>query len=483
MIRKSLYLAASAAALIASAGAANAGEINGTGQFDSVSSTTASVAYKLASQLSFSATATSAAAFAATRGALTFDFLPTSAFTTGQSLLLTLDLSNAIFSGSGVTVFGTGTCVVDNLTNVTAATANATTATYLVTLSGTCAGSANGVSVSLPVQATGGGSVQAGIKLEQSFGGSLLPVDGGRSVATFVQLASILTTATGVSASSTNATALVANGYRQLNAATPTIATVTVGVDTTVNSSLSATSAATTTLIDNVDFVITATSGSFNGVNVQASSAAFTSSSTATSATVRVLSNATTTGSYTIALVDNTDTATTAGILADGVISASNFTLAATVDFTSASGLSDVTVSGATAGISRDGTSFVAPWLAMGSGSTSSVIRLANNGSEATGPITVRLLSTINGQSASGTFTITSAQVQAGSLTGSGGIPAGSAVAISVPAIASALGITAGNGDLEVAVEAQPQFISGKVRNTTTQGTYEITLGNLSTGS
>lgn len=477
MIRKSLYIAASAVALLAGA-QAQAATISGTGTFAGVKSGDTSAAYKLAQELTYFSAFSSATAAAATQGSATFNLNAQSAFTTGQSLLLTVDVAGGVFtSGTATISSATGSaCLVDSVVPVTPVAAGATSAQYLVQLSGNCSSTtatAQGIAISVPVQVTG--NMTIGAKLEQSFGGQLINVDGGRASARFVNVAPAFSAT--VSATGTGAVAQVSQGYRTLSGA-GTIGVVTVTADTASHKDLAG-ALITAGDIQGTSLTATALTGSFTGFNLTNAGQRFVSgTSSATISTVRVSSIAAGVASAAIAVVDNTDTATTAGINADAVIPASTFSLAAAVDL--APGLTDFTAVGSLAPVTRDGTSFVAPWIALGATSANSTIRLANNGSADTGPITMTLTSTNGGAPTTKTVTISAAQVVAGSLSASGGIPAGGTVSISGAALKTAFGTTAANGDIEVTIEAQPQFISGKVRVTQASGQiFETSLGNL----
>lgn len=476
MNRKTLYLAVSAVALLTTA-QAQAASISGSGVFSGVSSSSASGAFKLAQELTYFPAYSSATGASATQAIATFSLNPSNSFTVGESLLLTVDISaGGIFTSStGFTATGAGTCAVQSVSAVTPIARNATSAQYLVNLSGTCSGSANGINISAPIQATGADMV-IGAQLQQSFGGSLINVDGGRSSATFIDVTRAFSAT--VSSTGNNATADVSAGYRTLN--NTTAGTVSVVVNSDVHKALSTSSGTTASSSDVTSVALTATAltGSFTGYNLEINEEdRFTSgSSSATVSTVRV--STASVGENSIAIVDNTDTATTAGINADGVIPASTFTVSAAVDLVD--GLSDFNASGAIASVVRNGTSFKAPWIALGATSANSTIRLANNGSTDTGPIQMTLTSTNGGTTATRTVTITAAELAAGSLNAQGGIPAAGTVAISGAALKTAFGTTAANGDIEVSIEAQPQFISGKVRVTQASGQiFETSLGDL----
>lgn len=257
------------------------------------------------------------------------------------------------------------------------------------------------------------------------------------------------------------------------------LGTVTVSASTSVSKALAAASTVSSSDIENTLLTVTAVTGSFTGINVESGSVVGSASSTATQSTIRVLDMGTGTGSYTVTVVDNTDTSTGAGILADAVIPASTFTVSAAVDL--ADGLTDRSASGALSSVVRDGTSFVAPWIALGATSANSTIRLANNGTIDTGPIQMTLTSSNGSAATTKTVTIGAGQVVAGSLTAQGGIPAGGVVSISGAALKTAFGTDAANGDVEISIEAQPSVISGKVRVTQASGQiFETSLGNLS---
>lgn len=478
MIRKSLYLAASAAVLMTAA-QAQAASITGTGTFSTVTSTTTTGAYLLAEELTYFTAYSSATAAAATQGAATFNLVSTAGFTAGESLLLTIDLTGGIFttsSGFAATDVVTASCDVGTPVSVSPIARGGTSAQYLVTLTGTCgAGSAIGLSV--PVQVTGS-NLTIGAQLQQSFGGTLINVDGGRTSARFVSVASAFDAE--IEAAGNTVTALVAEGYRELNSSPTTVGSVSVAVDTDVNVDLAGT-AAGAGYVDGVVLTATALTGSFTGYNLSLDGDLFTSgTASATVSTVRVLDLGAFVGSDGIEVVDSTSTATTAGINADGVIPASTFSVTAAVDL--APGLTDFSVSGSLDPVTRDGTSFVAPWVALGSTSANSTIRLANNGSTATGPITATLKSSTGSAATTQTVTITNAQLINGTtLASSGGIAAGGTVFLSGAALKTAFGTDAANGDLEISIEAQPQFISGKVRVTQATGQiFETSLGNLS---
>lgn len=500
MTKNQLLLATAATALLSSGLAAHAGEITGTStQYQNVRSTGTSTAYSLANEVRFSATATTASAFSHTQGNLSYTFLPdagtVNGFPNAQQLLMTLDITGAVFytaSTSGQVVGVTGTNCTASVNPVTNVASGGTSASYLVTLT-SCTTSSTGVTISLPIQVTGANSVTAGIKLEQSFGGSLLAVDGGRKQATFITSGDAFTAT--ITPGTTTSVANVTGGYNEL-LSTTSVGTVTVAAASGVNKDLAGTTA-TFSDIAGIRVSANATSGDFTGFNLISGATRFsTTTVTATTATLRVLSVTATaqTTTVSIATVDNTATATsTAAVDLNGVISPTSITLSADIDLvtndsygTSTGQFVDFSVAPTSsfAIVSRNGASFVAPWTALNS-TTLGTIRLANNGTTATGPIRVTLLSNNAGTTPTTTSTVMISQGQltasSVSLTGTGGIPAGASVAISGAALATAFGTTAGNGDISVSIEAAPNTVSAKHRTTTANnGVFESSLGNLS---
>lgn len=473
MIRKPLYLAASTAVLM-TAVQAQAATITGTGAFNGVTSATASGAFKLAQELTYFTAYASSSAASATQASVGFALRPTTSFTVGESLLLTVDIAQGgVFTSStGFSVTGTGACAVQSTAAVTPVARNATSAQYLVNLSGTC--TTAGLIIQAPVQVTGSDMV-IGAQLQQSFGGRLINVDGGRVAATFVDVTPAFSAT--VSASGDNATAQVSSGYRTLDHQPP-LAWVSITSDPWVNKTLGAVSLVSGSDIRSVALTVTAVTGSFTGINVQSDDVTLFESASTSATTVRVLT-LNSGGNHYVKIVDNTATATNSGINADAVIPASTFTATAVVDL--ADGLTDFSASGALSSVVRDGASFKAPWIALGSTVANSTIRLANTGSTDTGPIQMTLTSSNGSAATTKTVTIGAGQVVAGSLTAQGGIPAGGVVSISGAALKTAFGTDAANGDVEISIEAQPSVISGKVRVTQASGQiFETSLGNLS---
>lgn len=116
-----------------------------------------------------------------------------------------------------------------------------------------------------------------------------------------------------------------------------------------------------------------------------------------------------------------------------------------------------------------EGTNFNAPWFTLNNPNNTATLRLANNGTTATGPVFVTLKAN-NGTAAATTSRIT--------LTNS--LAAGQVLEVTGATMAAAFGTNAQNGDLQVTVQGDGSVISGKVRVRNVSGaTFESSLGNL----
>lgn len=117
--------------------------------------------------------------------------------------------------------------------------------------------------------------------------------------------------------------------------------------------------------------------------------------------------------------------------------------------------------------VTLDGTNFFAPWFALGNPTANSTLRLANNGSAATGPVIVTLKANNGTAAPTGTYTVS-------------GIPANGFISIRGDQLKAAFGTDAANGDLQVTIQSDVQNVSGKIRTTQSTGQiFENSLGLL----
>lgn len=119
--------------------------------------------------------------------------------------------------------------------------------------------------------------------------------------------------------------------------------------------------------------------------------------------------------------------------------------------------------------VTLEGTNFIAPWFTLNNANNTATLRLANQGTAVTGPVFVTM------KAAAGGATATNTRVQV-----SDGIAAGSTLEITGSTLATLLGTTAQNADLQITIQADGSVISGKVRVRNVSGaTFESSLGNL----
>jgi hypothetical protein len=496
MTKNTLLAASAVAALMSGALPAFANDISGTGLYSGINNgDESSDAIQVAEELRFSSTFSTSTAFDATRGDLTFNFTSSGGTYPAGQLSLTLDVSNAVFSedlAASSILTGTGTSN-DTTCSPTASLSSGgeegdSTVTLIVSGFETC-DTSDALVVNLPIQMTGGGAVEAGVEIRTLAGN--LPVDGGRDEVTFIELADAFTaefTTDGV------AVASVSSGYEDFNNDGMTVASLELGVNedvytTIALSSATSSSASTADITDIADVRITATAGpgSFSGFNLELEEVGmFGSSSTSTtsaSANRVIVFDPSGEGTYEISVSDNDCTASCSTTGANGVIQTTSIALNAYIDLlanntgtaTSTSTAStgqfvDFSVTGS-ASVDRDGTSVIVPWIGSGTQSANgvtSLIRIGNNTDTATGAVFVRLLSAAPNSA-----------VQPGDLELiQASIPAGGEYLMTQQQIELAIGGNFVRGDIEIVVEAEPEGLSLKRRDTRSGITTEMSLGS-----
>ena len=125
--------------------------------------------------------------------------------------------------------------------------------------------------------------------------------------------------------------------------------------------------------------------------------------------------------------------------------------------------------------LSREGAAYLLPWVASGTLATSStsntVVRLSNIGTEATGPVSIELLTSSAGTPASTSLV----QVAAS-------IAKGGELVLTSGDFENKLGANFGRGDIRVTVEGQPSSLIVRrfVQSTTTGALSEVSLGRTS---
>lgn len=128
--------------------------------------------------------------------------------------------------------------------------------------------------------------------------------------------------------------------------------------------------------------------------------------------------------------------------------------------------------------ITREGATYLIPWVASGTtaqaSGNSTVIRIANIGTAATGPVTAELLNASTGNGAIGAL-----------LPIFGTIAAGKDFVVTGASLQSAFGADFGRGDVRITVEAQPATIVTRrfIQNVTGGGLTEVSLGRDAAGN
>lgn len=203
---------------------------------------------------------------------------------------------------------------------------------------------------------------------------------------------------------------------------------------------------------------------------------------TVTGATPVVTANGTTT-TFTLdntqadlLLAGNADlTLTQTGTVANQVaINAGSFTTAFLPTFVSGYTAPASAATIASGSISLDGVNFVAPWVS-GSGLAQSVIRLGNNATAASGPVSIRLLNAVKVVNGVSTPVTSSVVYQAGT------VPAGSDLQVTSAQLVAAFGDFT-RGDFQITVQSSATPLSAKLRNTRDGQTFEQSLGAISQG-
>lgn len=135
-----------------------------------------------------------------------------------------------------------------------------------------------------------------------------------------------------------------------------------------------------------------------------------------------------------------------------------------------AAGYSVPAASTANAGtVTLEGTNFVAPWVS-GSGAATSVIRVSNSNSNASGAVTVRLINGVKVVNGVSTPVASTAVLNAGV------VPAGADLQITSAQLVAAFGDFT-RGDVQVTINSTAAGFTAKMRNTRDGVTFEQSLG------
>lgn len=120
--------------------------------------------------------------------------------------------------------------------------------------------------------------------------------------------------------------------------------------------------------------------------------------------------------------------------------------------------------------VTLEGTNFTAPWVS-GTGAATSVIRISNSNSVASGAVTVRLMNAVKVVGGVATPVTSTAVYNAGT------VPAGADLQITSSQLVGAFGEFT-RGDVQVTINSSTAGFTAKMRNTRDGATFEQSLGN-----
>lgn len=465
---KNILLAATAASVMAFAGAASAHTLTfrttapGIGSSIDVSETGgAALPFKLAAE-----------AKTVTPTFQQFDL--TDSLSSGNlpsgNVVLTINLGNATF-GAALTagnVFGVPSCTTFTAVPSLGGAAGSNTATFVISNS---AANCPGFNLNLPIAPGASGNVTVQTSLATEFG---VAIDGRDSnVFTVVTrpgaFAAVIDGAIGGGAlNDTFATLTVTPVYTTFkvgadghDGATETatvgqLGTIRITVDTTAYRDLNSNPVSAADVTD-ADTVVTGNFSAFNGAGGGATlgAAAATFNAGATTATINNQQAALTAAAQAFRVTRETG----------GVIPSSTYQVALTYTLDAAFYNQETVAPAFIEAIGRDGTNVVFPWMNSTSiqaiTGTTNLIRLGNISGSATGPVFAQVL---NAASSASGYTPAAAPVQIATQ-----IDANGELVINTATLTAALG-NWGRGDLQISVEAPSNIITARRYATLSNG-------------
>lgn len=458
---KNILLAAASVAVLGFAGAAGASEITGvaTTTFAGVTTIGTNNPVELASELTYDDDVTGPFS-----GLFEVELTPTTgAFPNGQAVV-TITFTNATFSEDldNLDVNDGGVASTCGATGIAISTGGGkgdNVVSYFVTGLDACSGGiGDGLFIQLPIL-IGEGDTSA-VSVGVTSGG--ITADAGPAVATILNLAEAFDVDIQADTAA-NQTVSLEDGYTTLSVAGDNnIGNVAVTVDTGVLVDLSTATAASSADLTDVTYTLV---GNRSGLEFDLDSADGSETFDEADGDVLVPGG----GSFTLAEAAN---GTAENILFsdlsgadDAIINGGAFSLDVLLDLDGQ--FTNKTVSGPLQSIDRDGTSVIVPWIGSASQSGNGVVsqlRVANNGTGPAGSVFAAVLSSTTGD--------------AGPLVEiDDGILAGDELLVTQAALEAALG-NWGRGDLLIVVEAEPEALSIKRRDTRNGVTSEISLGS-----
>nr|WP_312448779.1 hypothetical protein [Brevundimonas naejangsanensis] len=486
---KKLLLAAAAAGVMAFAGAASAGTLSNTSSISGVTLASGGKVAPLtiASEATNPVVTSGASSVRTAVGGATIVFEPTSPASVSAGVTNTYEViftpSGGKFHGAstvGATTTGTATATFTQLGLLS----DGTVAGLVAVSGGATGGTVTGFSVTTGIDAPSETDIKVAYSANLISNGVRIPVDSA-AASTVVQFKPVM--AANALAASAKAVEAALPNYTSFKAAgntTATSAELATGIQLKAN-------AATGNADDKFFSSLTVVGGGVTTPAIADLSAIVTGGTLTVTGTAGAQLDklAPKVGALTPAAATLTDT-TAVFTVADGsVLEGAGFPLTLTqpttaipvnaanysVSFvpTFANGFTAPTTAYgpvAAGAVSLEGTNFTAPWFTLNNANNTAFLRLANNGTAATGPVFVTL------KAHNGTTAPTTARVKVADSIASNGV-----FQITGPELATLFGSNAQNGDLQVTIQGDGTVISGKVRVRNATGALsEQSLGTLS---
>lgn len=138
----------------------------------------------------------------------------------------------------------------------------------------------------------------------------------------------------------------------------------------------------------------------------------------------------------------------------------------------------------ASGNISLDGVNFIAPWVSGSQAPTQSVVRISNGASTASGMITLKLTAAV--ARAAGVTTGPGAPIANQTCTALNGaaitVPANGELQLGAGELSACFGSFL-RGDVQITIQSDSGELTAKMRNVSSTGTFETTLGRFSGGT
>lgn len=458
-MKKQSILSAAALTTLALAGAAQAGTLTAA----PVAGATVAGARVIASEVKLDSKTNGTGVIGVALTPSTGAILPSG------NALLTFSLTGGATFGSAVTagaIVKNGTCAPTTTVSSGGAAAGSTV-TFLISSLAGC-NDTNAIHALIPAQLNSTAGVNVTSNLTTELGTA---IDGGTASTVSSKGVDLISFAKAFSVKFTPDTvttaATLVSKFKGLTADTA-LGTITVAADTTAYTGIAGTTQVAATDLSKAAVTL---KGDFATVDVVLTGAGFSKAQTASNAlgTATFTTDAPVVGTYAVNAAVNAKTP---------IIAGSGYT--ATVELTPTTVYNAIPASGPTAlqPVTREGSSFLLPWVASGTLSKTStsntVVRIANLGTAASGAVSIELLT-----SSTGAPTSTALVPVASSIAAKGELVLTSAL------LEAYLGADFGRGDIRITVESLGSDLSVRrfVQSTVNGALSEVSLGRSALGT